>query len=212
MRTVLEVLAGAFTVLCVVPYIRDVVLGRTQPQRTSWFGFALLSIVAAAAEISDGAHAGAALACGSAIAFTAVFAMSVRRGVGGRSLRDVISFCSLCGGLALWAATSKPIVAVAAILVADVGGIALTTAKAFRTPDSETLSTWVIDAFAGLLGCLAVLGLGFHDWLYPVYHLTANCVVAGAIVLGRRTGHRFATQPAEFESVPTRTAVPDLVD
>lgn len=177
--------SALLTATCVLPYLRDIYRGRTRPQRVSWFVFATLSIVAAVSQFLAGARAGAWLASGSAIGFTLVFVASIRHGVGGTSVRDLLSLAVALTGVVLSVVVERPIVAVAAVIMAEVAAISLTVRKAVRDPDSETASTWLIDALAGAVALLAVTDHSFMSTLYPVHHLLVNAWVLGAIVLGR---------------------------
>ena len=87
-REHLAVIAAAMTCACVVPYLRDIRLGTTRPQRASWLVFATLAAVAAVSQALTGNGAGTWLAGGSALGFGAVFVASIRRGVGGFDAAD----------------------------------------------------------------------------------------------------------------------------
>ena len=185
-RTVLCVAAGALTVGSVVPYLRDIRRGRTRPQRTSWFVFSTLALVAAVSQFVEDPGPGAWLAAGAAAAFFVVFVASVRHGVGGFDVRDVVTFAVASIGGVVSIATARPLVAVAAVVVAEMGAVVLTACKAAVDPESETLSTWVADGLAGVLAVVAVEGHSWMTMLYPVHHTVANATVAGAITSGRR--------------------------
>ena len=53
--------------------------------------------------------------------------------------------------------------------------------KAHKDPESETLSTWIIDCISNMLGLLAVGGLKASLLLYPAYLLIANASVVLAM-------------------------------
>jgi hypothetical protein len=143
------------------------------------------------------------LAAGSAVGFTAVFVMSIRRGQGGWSPIDRAALVVAAAGVALSFATGNPLVALVAVVVAEAAAVALTAGKALRDPESETLSTWVLDGAAGAAAVLAVPGVALGALLYPVHHLCANSAVAACIIAGRRARAR-RLDPSPGQDLPFR--------
>lgn len=186
-REQLAIVGAALTVACVVPYLRDIHRGSTRPQRASWFVFAALAVVAAVSQVLTDADSGALLAGGAAVGFGAVALTSIRHGVGGFAVADRVALVLAAVGAALSIVTDQPVVALVAVVVAEIGAVGLTVRKAFDDPGSETRSTWVIDGFAGVLSVVAVPELSFVALLYPVHHTVANGAVVAAITLGRRS-------------------------
>jgi hypothetical protein len=189
-RTTLCVAAGVLTAGSVMPYLRDIRRGRTRPQRTSWFVFSTLALVAAVSQFVGDPGPGAWLAAGAAGAFSLVFVASLRHGVGGFDARDLAALAVASVGGVVSIVTACPLVAVAAVVVAEMGAVVLTACKAALDPESETLSTWVLDGVAGVLAVVAVEGHSWMTMLYPVHHAVANATVAGAITAGRRRRSR----------------------
>ena len=203
-RAALGYVSAALTALCVVPYLVDIYRGTTRPQRISWFVFATLSIVAAVSQFLEGADAGAWLATGSAAGFTLVFLASLRHGVGGSSPRDIFSLAVALVGVVASILVARPIVAVLAVIAAELAAISLTVRKAVRDPASETPSTWCIDALAGVVAVLAVTHASAAELLYPLHHVLVNAWVLGAIAMGRATRNRAAR--TYRTTVPPRSA------
>ena len=191
-RTDLAVISATLTAVCVIPYLRDVFRGTTRPQRMSWFTFAAFSVVAAVSQLLAGADAGSWLAAGSAVGFTAVFIVSIRRGVGGRSPADVGALALTVAGVIVALVIERPLVAIGAVVVAELAAVGLTIRKALLDPSSETPSTWALDCLAGGVAIVAVEQVSFVNLVYPVHHTLANAAVLGAIAVGRRRGRRRA--------------------
>ena len=81
---------------------------------------------------------------------------------------------------------ADPLVAVIAIVGAEVVAIALTAHKAFLDPASETATTWRLDLAAGVVAIAAVERASVTELLYPVHHTLVNAAVVLAIVIGTR--------------------------
>ena len=185
-REHLAVISALLTAGCVVPYLRDIRRGSTRPQRVSWFVFAVLSVVAAASQVAAGAGPGAWLAAGSAVGFTAVFIASLRHGVGGFSLWDRGALLIAAVGVTISVITAQPLVAVLAVIVAEVAAIALTVRKTVLQPATETTATWLLDCVAGVVAVAAVTSFTAVEVLYPIHHIVANAAVLVAIYASRR--------------------------
>jgi hypothetical protein len=183
-------LSGFLTLVCVIPYLRDVLRGATIPQRMSWFIFAMLATGAAVAQAAAGADSGVFLAGGAAIGFSAVFVASIKHGVGGASRWDFGVLGIGIAGLMLWLFSDQPMVAVAAIMVAELAAVALTVAKLLKAPGTETLSTWAIDCVAGLIAIIAVGKIDATHLLYPTHHVFLNGTVVAVIVAGHKVKRR----------------------
>jgi hypothetical protein len=176
--------AALLTLSSAVPYVRDVMRGRTIPQRVSWFAFTLLSLTATIAQLRRGADAGAWLTGGSTIAFGIIFVASLRHGVGGFDRPSVMALVVLGAGVTVSLLTSQPIIALAAAMVSDASAISLTVCKTLMQPMSETRSTWLIDGFAGLVSVSAASDLSVEQVIYPVYHVASNAAVLVAMMIG----------------------------
>jgi hypothetical protein len=182
----LALLSAALTAFCVVPYLRDIRRGTTHPQRASWLVVAVVAVVATVSQGLAGADAGTWLSAGSAVGFTAVFVASIRHGVGGLAAIDCFVLGVALTGVIVSVAADDPLLAVVAIVVAEVVAIALTARKAFLDPGSETTATWRLDLAAGVAAIAAVERASVTNLLYPVHHTVANATVVIAIMIGTR--------------------------
>jgi hypothetical protein len=189
--SVLGILAGALATFGLFPYVRDILMRRTLPRRSSWL---IWTVVTAIAFLSQAAlpEAGASLWFSGAIAggTAIVFLLSVPFGTGRLLDRvDAIALAFTAVALGIWAVTSDPGYALmVAVAISSVAG-ALTVQKAFLAPHTETLSKWLIGTVAA---SMAVASVGTSTPLLlaqPVYLLCLHVAVSIAILLGR---HRTA--------------------
>jgi len=191
------VLAGLVSILDPIPYIRDVRRGLTRPHRGTWLIWSFLGVTAFWANLADGAAWSLAMIGVQALTMSAVFALSLRYGVGGVS-RFELALIALAGlGVVGWALSSQAVIATVFVVVADLIGVAMMLPKTWRDPGSETLSTFVLASLAGVLSAFAVGALHPGLLLYPIYFACANGVVAGLIVVRRRERRR----PAGWRAV-----------
>lgn len=170
-----------------LPYLRDVMSGRTRPHRGTWCIWSVLGVAAFMSQWADGASWSLLMIGIQAASITLVFLLSISRGVGGIGPADVILIGLAAAGVAGWIVSSQPLVATACVILADLAGAALMVPKTWRDPRSETLSTFLLSAAAGCLGAVAVGAVDVSLLLYPGYFALVNAAIAAVILLRRRT-------------------------
>lgn len=186
MQNTFAYLTGALTVAMIVPYIRDILHGKTRPERGSWFIWSVLGGVALASQFAKGAQTSLWLPGGQTAAVIVILVLSIRHGVGGITRRDLIALAAAAIGVGLWLSTSEPLIALWIVILTNVVGTGLTIAKTYADPDSETLSTWVLSGLSGITGMFAVDIELPSLVIYPIYITVSNLSVAGVILWQRR--------------------------
>lgn len=190
------ILAAVLSTLAYLPYIRDTARGQTQPQRASWLIWSVLSAIAFASQVYEGATSSLWFAGVQSLATAIIFALSLRFGTGAfLNRKDMAVLGMAAGGLLAWYWMETAVYALAiSIAISLLGGI-VTISKAYRAPETETYATWILCLVASVLALFAV---GSANWIllaYPLYMLVLNSAIVIAITLGRtRGGHPF---PAE---------------
>jgi hypothetical protein len=186
MEAAFGVLAGILQLAAIAPYLRDILSGSTKPQRATWMIWTSLSLVVLASQWASGATWSLVLTAGQALSCATVFALAIRRGVGGVSPLELALLGLAALGVAGWQVSSDPAVATCSVVAADLVAVALMLPKTFRQPASETLSTYVIGVASTLFALLAIGSSAASLWIYPLYILAADSAVALVIVLRRR--------------------------
>jgi hypothetical protein len=195
---VLGIAGGVCSCVDGLPYIRDVLRGRTRPHRGTWAIWALLAATAFVAQLAGGAGWSLLMLGIQTVSVTAVFALSIRRGVSGLGRADAAFGAVALLGIGGWLLSSRPVVAIACVVVADLAALALMLPKAWRDPHSETASSFLLAGLAGILAAAAVGAVRADLLLYPVYFGVANTGTAAVIRLRQRAVplmHVAATTP-----------------
>jgi hypothetical protein len=180
------VLAGLITLIAYVPYIRDIFKGKTKPVRATWFIWTVLSGIALTSQIASGGKWSVAMTIAQVFGVTTVFILSIKQGYGGLNRKEIISLIIAGLGLALWAATNKPLLALLCVVMVDAAGSWLTIFKSYKDPGSETLSTWVLDCVSSIFALIAIGSLNYTLILYPGYLFVANGAVVVVILLAKQ--------------------------
>jgi hypothetical protein len=170
----LGMLAGVTGVLNTVPYVRDTVRRSTIPHRGAWLIWFVLAALVCFSQRADGASWSLVMCAVQVVMNGLVLALAIRLGVGGMSRGEAVPLVLAALGMAGWALADDPLVATAAVVVADLSAFALMVPKSWRDPGSETLSTFAIASVGGALATLAVAAPDASLLLYPAYFCAAN--------------------------------------
>jgi len=183
---VFGIVSGVLSTFAYLPYAVDTIARRTQPQRASWLIWSVLGSIAFFSQVYEGASTSLWFAGVQVTATIVIFALSIRFGVGGfLNTRDVFILLCALAGLVLWYFTETAVYALAITISISLLGGSVTVLKAYQSPDSETLSTWLMSFIASTC---AILSIGTPDWIilaYPLYLFALNGAIVTAILLGR---------------------------
>ena len=183
--------SGVLSTFAYLPYAADTLARRTLPQRASWLIWSVLGSIAFFSQVYEGASTSLWFAGVQVSGTIGIFILSIRFGVGGfLNPRDCLILLCALAGLVLWYFTETAAYALAITISISLLGGSVTVAKAFREPETETLSTWLLSFIASTC---AILSIGTPDWIilaYPVYLFALNGAIVVAILLGRMRGLR----------------------
>lgn len=174
---VLGVVALGLVVYGYLPYLIDVLRGRTRPHSYSWLLWALVTVIAAGVQLSHGGGLGAWVTAATGLACTSILLGSLRHGE-----RLITTLDRVCLGLGLvsiaaWLVADQPLVSILLATAIDLIGFVPTVRKSWPRPHEETLLTWVI-SFVRFGLSAVVLDVHLLD------HVLPDRVVAGL----RRSG------------------------
>ncbi|HEY4525834.1 MAG TPA: hypothetical protein VJL32_01905 [Candidatus Paceibacterota bacterium] len=178
-------LSGVLIIASFAPYVRDIFWGKTKPQRASWLIWALLGTIAFFSQWAKGAGDSLWLPGVQALGDLSIFVLALWYGVGGMSRGDIFALTGAGVGLILWYLTNEPALALFISILIDGAGAVLTVIKAYHSPGSETVSSWVLTWLGGASGALAVGELNFVLLAFPIYIVLACSAILGAIFIGR---------------------------
>ena len=179
--------SGLLSIVMFIPYVKDILLHTTKPQRATWLIWSVLGGIAFFTQLAKGATDSLWLTGVQTLGVFVVFLLSIRFGTGGLRKWDILALIAAALSLMLWYVTHEPAAALFLIIVIDAIGASLTVAKAYKDPGSETLITWLLSGTSGIFATLAVGSFNYTLLAYPVYIALINYSVVASILLGRRT-------------------------
>ncbi|MEK9176728.1 MAG: hypothetical protein AAB923_00360, partial [Patescibacteria group bacterium] len=170
-------IAGTFT------YVRNTLLGRTQPNRVTFFLWGVIPMIAVAAGISEGAWWALLPVFMSGVGpLLTFFASFVNR----KAYWKLGTIDLVCGGLAvlaiiLWQITDEPMLAVVCAILADGLATYPTLLKAWRQPGTETGVIYIIALVESIIGLFALSAFTFSEYGFLLYLVLINVLLSFAV-------------------------------
>jgi hypothetical protein len=186
MLAIFGYISAILSIIMIIPYVRDILLLKTKPERASWFIWTVLGFIAFFSQMAKGASDSLWLTGGQTLAVFIIVLLSIKFGVGGFTGRDIKALIVAGIGLIVWYLTKEASWALLIVIIVDGAGTLLTAIKSYEDPESETLSTWVISGTSGIFGALAVGILNPILLIYPLYIVFANYLIVLMITLGKK--------------------------
>lgn len=158
-----------------VPYFRDIIRGKTKPQRVTWGIAFTVNAIGFANQYVVGAGNSLWLFAAATAATGAIFVASLVRGVGGHSKLDLFAIIVTMLGLVLWWAFDSPLLSIISMLLVAIVALIPTMIKAKKHPESETRISWLFGTISSFLGAVSV---GEWNWMLLVLPVNATIVQA----------------------------------
>lgn len=163
-----------------VSYLIDTVRGRVQPNRVTWFLWALAPLVTVAAQLDQGVGIQALLtfSVGFLPALVVIASFFNKKAVWKITRFDIFcGFLSLVG-LILWQITKVGNVAILLSITADLFAGIPTFRKAYSYPESESFRAFFLGAIGAVLVLLTITTWTFSVAAFSVYFLLSNSLIA----------------------------------
>jgi hypothetical protein len=186
MQETLGTASGILIAISCIPYIRDILLHKTKPQRTTWLIWAVLLTIAFFAQLSEGGTWSLITTGVDWLGVVVIYILSVLYGMGGATRLDKIALASAGVGLLLWYLTNEPLFALLITIGIDFVAGLLTIIKTYKEPETETFVAYMICGTGGLLGTIAVWEWNFSLIIFPLWICLLNYAIGITILLGRR--------------------------
>ncbi len=179
-------MSGIAILLSFLPYVRDIFLNKTKPERASWLIWTVLGLISFFSQFAKGATWSLTMTGAQAVGDAFVFLLALKYGLGGLQKRDIAGLVGASIGLVLWGFTGEAAVALFIVIFIDAIGAVLTVLKTYEHPSTETISSWVLTFLGGLFASVAVGRLNFVLLAFPLYICLASASILFSIWLGFR--------------------------
>ena len=186
-KQVVSAVAIALTLIAYLPYMRDIVQGKTKPHVFSWVTWGATTFVVFLAQLDAKGGVGAwpVGVSGSITILVAALAYVKRADVGITKL-DWLFFLAAMSSLPLWYFTSDPLWAVVVLTIVDLLGFGPTLRKAFVHPHSESIPFFAMFAVRNVLVVAALESYSLATVLFPAAVAVACCLLILLIAYRRK--------------------------
>lgn len=171
-------LAGGFS------YLMGTLRGRTQPNRVSWFLWALAPGIAFAAQISQGVGLSALMTFMVGFSPAVIFLASFVNKKAVWKLGVFDYFCGLMALLAivLWQVTKEGNIAIMFGIFADFFAAVPTIKKSFQHPESENYRIFLCGIISAAITLLAIRQWTFEYYGFAAFILCQNVLLTSLIL------------------------------
>jgi hypothetical protein len=157
-------------------YVRAILKGEATPNRVTWFLWALVPLIAGAAQLNSGVGISTLVVMSVGASPACVVIASFVAGKGAWKLGPFDYACGACSlaALALWAVTGDPVTAIVLSIIGDAAAALPTVRKAWLAPETEDRPAYVLALFGMILGILSVKETTFSAYAFNAYLLFAS--------------------------------------
>lgn len=184
------ILGALITLIGGFSYLLDTVKGKIQPNRVSWFLWALAPFIAFAAEIKQGVGIQSLLTLSVGLVPAMVFLGSFVNKKSYWKLERLDIICGLLSllGLALWYLTKVGNIAIAFAILSDGLASFPTLVKAYKEPETENSHVFFANAISGIITLLTIQSWNFQNYGFPLYILIMMSSI-GLLIQFKRRSH-----------------------
>lgn len=186
MKEILGAIAVILTFVGYIPYVKDILKGKTHPHVYSWFLWGLITIIVFALQISDHAGPGAFVTLTAGILCLVVLLLGIKFGKKDITVLDTGLLVLTLIAIFVWLFAKRPILSVILVTLADLLAFMPTIRKSWNKPDTETLIHYQINTFRFVLAIFALTHYSIITALYPVTWLFANGLFSVYLIVRRK--------------------------
>jgi hypothetical protein len=161
-------------------YLFQTLIGKTRPNRVTWFMWALFPMIAFVAQLSQGVGSVAWVTFVSGFTPLLIFVASfVNKSAYWKTRRiDYLLLSASLLSLGLWSITDNANIALLIAIIADFFAAIPTLQKAWSHPRSESWVAYAISAGGFSLSFLAIQSYTFQNYAFVIYVLFQNGILA----------------------------------
>ena len=169
-----------------VPYVRGMLKGQVHPHVFSWFVWAVVTWIVFAAQVSEGAGAGAWITGVTGFTCSAIAVFSLKIGERTITRSDWVFFLLALAAIPLWVATDNPLWSVILLSIIDVCAFVPTFRKSWHKPWSESLEAYLVAGSKFMLSVMALESLTLTTTFFQTTVILSNIVFCLMLLYRRR--------------------------
>ena len=186
MREALAIIGAVIAALGTVPYLVDIVRGKTKPNIVTWLTWTMLTAISGAAALVAGEPKTAAFLFGNSLCTGLVVVLGLKYGTAKFSRFDVACQVSAVLGLVFWLVFNSPTIGIVVPLVVDFIGALPTVRHSWLKPAEETWQAFMVGVIAPMFTIASLTRFNIASLAFPLYLFIANTALVVIIVIRRK--------------------------
>ena len=187
LKNVIAFIAVVLTFAGYIPYLRDLLKGKTVPHLYSWFLWCLVTTLVFALQLVGGAGIGAFVTLAAALMCIVVIFLGFRQEAKIKiTLSDTLFLVLALVALGFWLVAKQPVISAILATLIDLLAFVPTIRKSWSLPHSETVSFYALNTFRFGLAFFSLHQYSLQTALYPATWLVANGLFAVMLVVRRQ--------------------------
>jgi hypothetical protein len=186
MHAILIGISSILNSIAIVPYLIDVIRGRTKPRIVSWFIWSLITGIAGLASVVDRQYAAAILLMLGSLIWSMVVIFGWKHGDRRFETIDILCLIGALIGLVFLLVLRSPSWAVITTIAVDAVGSIPTVIHAWKEPHEETLITYTLIGLACICTLFAASEVSITAVAYPAYLVALNILLNGILITRRK--------------------------
>lgn len=182
MKLSFAIVAAILAIIGNVPYLRDVIRGKTKPHAYSWLLWTIVSGVAFFGQVAKGAGVGAIPTAASEIFTLIIFILSLRYGFTHITKKDTIFLMLALLGLIPWFLTKDPTISVITVVTIGLLAFVPTVRKTWRYPATETRALYSMNVLRHILALFSLQSYNIATTLHSIAMITSNSLMTALLV------------------------------
>ena len=185
-QTTLSTVAVVLTFVGYVPYVSDILKGKTKPHSFTWFVWAFVGGIVFALQVFGGAGVGSWSILAGTVICVVIFFLSLRIGKKDIQHSDIVFLGLSLVALFLWLVVKQPVWSIILITAVDFTAFVPTVRKSWNNPHTETLFTYEIFVLRHGLSVFALQQINILTALNPIAWVFANLLFSMILVVRRK--------------------------
>lgn len=157
-------------------YIASILKGKTKPHRTTRFVLLLIVLLGMLS-----LHSLNDITFWPFVAYVItnafIFILSLKRGMGGFAITDILCLIVAIAGLIIWQVSDNPVIALYSSIVADLMAMIPAIIKTYKYPHTELWLFYFLDVIGTACILIAHQTFTFNEIIYPTYLLVVNTIM-----------------------------------
>lgn len=178
LKELIGIIAGILSFSAYLLYIYTTILGKTKPNRATWWILTFIGLMIASSYYVGGARNTIWVAVSYVLGPFIIAILSLKYGEGNKWEKlDKWCFIVAIISIPIWYISKSAIIVLSINMFLDFIGLVPTIKKSYLRPNGEDRIAWTLESFAGILNIFAIERWVFAIAFYPIYLFTINGII-----------------------------------